>query len=298
MPLVSHWPLHEDSGSTVYNMRQTDNGVTNGGVTQGAAGILNTTAYDFDATDDNVDTEYNADFSTNNFSVTAWVNLDRVASNIGHDNWIVNTYDGSTGWILYGIGSTDEWRWWVDDTTIDGGSQNVDEWQFLCGVRKGDTGILYQNGDVVATGSTSGKNADSGEGVRIGGRANDNSDTPDGTIADVRVYDHALTQQEVQYLYQVSNAANTTVTERRFSSPESIVSVDVTASMNGVSSFDLTVVGSPGRAGEESDTASVTGSGNYSLSFSNSHENYRIRCSFATSNVANAVRVSNITLNA
>jgi hypothetical protein len=210
MPLVSQWPLQEDSGSTAHDVAGSNDG-TNNGATVGANGILGTTAYGFDGTDDDVEVPHDSSLSISSpFTISAWVNVDGGISGIDY---------------IISKNATDQpnYSFWVDDSGMlsfmvyDGSftqsqaSYPADEWVFVVGVYDGSEIIIYQNA-VEEERASCGTPHTNTNPVYIGRRGGGNYF--DGRIADVRVYDHALTPAEVQYLYSVGQRA-TAVSEVR-----------------------------------------------------------------------------------
>src|SRR6056297_1560628 len=72
--LVSYYSLQETSGDVI-DSHGTNDG-TNNGATRGVTGKINN-AFDFDGTNDYVDT--NKDFTTGDYSFSIWVNPDTFA---------------------------------------------------------------------------------------------------------------------------------------------------------------------------------------------------------------------------
>lgn len=217
MPLVSWWPLHEDSGSTAYDVRGDNDGTTNGGVTQGATGILGNTAYDFDGADDWVQCPNpNGITIGNNLSISFWLNLD-------------NTNSGQT-FVEFGTGSSDRISIGMDDggsadtlnahyydgshtTTSDTTFTDTTWTHVVLTLTSSNVLKLYING-VERTGTANynntGGDADASLGSNNSGGAYTN-----GKICEVRIYDHALTASEVQYLYNVTKSGSWTSTPKQ-----------------------------------------------------------------------------------
>lgn len=200
MPLVAHYPLQEDSGTTAYDVAGENNGTVNG-ATQGATGILGTSAYDFDGTDDYV--LENSLSLTTPLTQSLWV-----YSRGGQMRFITNPAPpvmyirtDSTNQLGMNLFDGSDNRY---GTNTFGVTLPTDEWVHLAFVVDSDSGVWrgYMNGSEVGSGAGSGA-ITLGTGLLIG-KARVDANYVDGRIADVRIYDHALTASEAQYLYSVS----------------------------------------------------------------------------------------------
>jgi hypothetical protein len=149
-------------------------------------------------TDDNVSTPLNANFGTNPFTVSAWFNTRNLS---GDFQYIVSTYDGNNGFVL-DKDNQDNIRFWVNDNPAIEPDLSIgeDSWYHAVGVAEQDVAKLYVNGSIVGSDTRTG-NVDSTESVTIG-NTYDNGNELDGYIDDVRIYDRALSDREVQQLYQ------------------------------------------------------------------------------------------------
>lgn len=212
MSLVAWWPLHEDSGSTVYDIVGSNDGTVNG-PTQGAAGILGTTCYDFDGTNDYVDTNYTVPSPINQLSISVWFNADSASS--VRDVWGIND-GGSSGDFSFEIYQlrTDSGNIVLDVNSADDASNNIStsistgDWYHAIASVSGGEHTFYLNGESVATKNfslTPEQNPAIGIGAqnKLESGSETQSNYFDGRITDFRIYDHALSAQEVQYLYEV-----------------------------------------------------------------------------------------------
>jgi len=212
-------PLHEDSGSTANDLSGNNNDGTVNGPTTGVAGLLGTTAYDFDGTDDLVEfgTVPVTDF-TGSYTVSWWINPDTKTNTPNPrviDKGVGTSNDGGYRAFIRNDGDI---RW--DHAT--GFSSNVSlkstsgaatsEWQFWTVVfdSANSTLAIYLNGTKDNTKTGVGDPVGASNTLVYGGR-DDGGDTYDGTMAGVRFYDTALTASQVQTLYDLV-AANSTLT--------------------------------------------------------------------------------------
>ena len=216
MPLVAHYPLQETGTSTAYDVRGSNDGTLNGGVTQGATGLLGTTAYDFDGVDGHI--QISLDAYSDEFSVNIWF----YAHSVGSAQHMLTTTESShsNGWTPlshFGIDDESVITWWDGNSGWHDGSTTfaANEWHMATITGNGtDTVSLYLDGSHERT--------DSDATNAIGhidelGRQNGGSPNRyyDGLMADVRIYDHALTPLEVQYLYEVVEGPSHLTTGRK-----------------------------------------------------------------------------------
>lgn len=205
MVLISYWPLDGDAE----DVRGGNNGSVTGGMSSGSDGILGTTSYDNDGTG-YIDTG-NSFSGLKAVSFSAWV----LFHNVSDDN----RYNGIFGAWSSGFdnytrlsqnSSLNNWTF-----QIEGGSSNslvveepvnTNQWYHVVGVYTGEGLNLYLNGKLIGTGGSSiGSTPDNGNMKIAGIPGYGGSDDIflDGKIAEARIYDHALTRQEVHYLYSV-----------------------------------------------------------------------------------------------
>lgn len=190
------WPLHEDSGSTANDVAGSNDGsITD--ATLGVAGLLGTSAYSLDGSDDGVAIGSLA--TPPAWTLSAWVKKDSTTSSkhiwgdngrratlayeiYGSDGYEVRIWDGSNAYLLTSSNTT------------------TGEWLHLAGTFDGSTLALYINGSQV--GSRSAADPAYNDSWHIGYDSG-NGNHFDGDVADVRFYDQALTGSEIQTLYEV-----------------------------------------------------------------------------------------------
>jgi len=198
--------LTEDSGSTALDYSGNGNdGTANGAGPSGTgtvSGPLGQSAYDFDGTDDWVDTE---DIEAlDSYTLSAWVysnELDgsnHIIVEIAENNSTLILQNSSNNWELNHESSSPS-----DIEVTD--SATAQEWTLLTGTWDGNTIELFVDALSVGTASVSTMRRP-GFGGGIGG----DGAYWDGAIADVRIYDRALSPSEVSYLYEVSQSARLT----------------------------------------------------------------------------------------
>lgn len=214
MVLIGYWPLNETSGSTAYDRSGQDNhGTLNGGVTQGATGILGTSAYDFDGTDDLIDIP--SRISSQAFTITAWINPDTTS---GYDTVSRDWYSNNNHLMRLEGGQL---RLYVQSTgganysALTSDTVSTNEWSLVVGRFDGSEVTAEIVGVDTDAASASITRETSNENWALGADIYNGEDYFDGRIADVRVYDHALTPSEVQYLYQVAQRGRLVTDNRR-----------------------------------------------------------------------------------
>lgn len=221
MSLIAHFPLQENSGGTAYDVRNGNDGSVNG-ATQGVSGILGNTAYSFNGTDDVVDITYSLPQSS--FSVFCWINNDS-GSNRNYISGFSNDSNGDVWWIATDENGEFYYRDFYDAGGGVGGSilnsstTNVRDglWHFVGVVVDYNDGEVrtYIDGQLDYTETSLSATPQWGSGVgEIGNRYDSNSGSFfDGKVCDVRFYSHALTNSEIQYLYDVATAESSLTTQ-------------------------------------------------------------------------------------
>lgn len=199
--LVGWWPLHEWSGRANDLSGNGNHGTLNGGVTQGVAGRGGLTSYSFDGSDDYIEiSRYSFISGFGPYTISAWVKFDSTGiqtvlsngggtgdrHNIGlndSNNELCHSYYDGSSWITAG-------------KRIEQG-----KWYHIAGVATGNQILAYINGQLQTDSENNSFSDGAGNHISLSG-TNQNTSNVDGSIADVRVYDRALSPQEVQHLYR------------------------------------------------------------------------------------------------
>ena len=210
---VHVWPFHEDGGSTAYDLAGSLNGSING-ATVGQPGILGTTAYSLDGSDDNVQINSVTQYST--ATITAWVNLSSADS--GARVVYLGTNYGP--WVM-AVGGSDGTQWQTfaqtggEFTGFFGGSAVTGEWTYLAATINTDNSLrLYQDGAQVEAESISGSHNTQGSNDRIGEDGQGGSNVA-ASIGEVRFYDQELTESQIGDLHDVAATRGDLVTDSK-----------------------------------------------------------------------------------
>ena len=216
--LIGWWPLNEDSGTTAYDLSGKGNhGSLNGGVTQGVAGKGGLTSYSFDGNDGYIDVPVNSPLDGINdgsYTFSVWIRttstsygyIAELADPAGHR--IFDPRMGSDGKIAASRASDDD----SGDDPVTTTSLNDGVWHHYVLKMDGSassqgTMYAYVDGELEDIGHDDDATSGSATSFVIGCR-NDGS-PPTGVIeaslTDVRVYNRALTPQEIQTLYEWGN---------------------------------------------------------------------------------------------
>jgi len=290
--LEFYLPLHEDSGTTAYDITGNHNG-TYEGPTLGQGGILGDTAPEW-GTNDVISMGTGVMPTSGDLTFDLWFRPDadgseqRLCSFQGDREYIISIGRSGSTEIAVWDGSFLNTGATIDDLT----------WQHLSFVYDdSNTEITgYLNGSqVFSVGFNSG--AGSGSDVAIGrddASGNGNA-IAGGRMADVGVWSTAFTASEVQERHDAAGGNSTlTTATKSFSSnfEPNLQNLDYT--LNG-ETITLDVIGSPGTASEEVVSQTLDGSTSYSLTWSSSHTDFRVKIiesvSAVTSTTPNVNRV-------
>ena len=216
--LVAYWSFDEGSGGTAYDYSSQGNDGAIYGPTWDAG--YSSFALRFDGEDDFVNRPLTASLEiATALSVTAWVRPEQPSTGLGRV--VAGTYDWSSdpslerGWILGdSFGGSDHFYFRVYDSSGADAYAGVGsffatylhQWTFVVGVYEpGLYARLYVNGEMLAedvTGVPSEIAYAVGIPLRIGLRADGATHGPwDGIIDEVRIYNRALSHDEILDLY-------------------------------------------------------------------------------------------------
>jgi hypothetical protein len=208
MVLVGYWPLNESSGSTAYDHSGNENhgSINDGGdsTVPGATGVLDQNAYSFDGSNDYVDNGGSSFFDLGApFTLAGWIWIDSSHPDLSEDEWnLLGKYDGSDGWIFrHWHGGLELW-YSGNPYTSQNYTPQREKWINWAVIHNGSKIEYFIDGKKFDSVSVSTASASSSQTLKIGQRGDDIYYS-NGKIAEARIYDHALTPREVQYLYRV-----------------------------------------------------------------------------------------------
>jgi len=204
--LVAYWAMRND-GTTVYDEIGANNGTAAGGVTFGTEHAAVGFGASFDGTNDYISASGTGslDITGNAITVSAWANPISVKGQVlcGKPHTATHT-DPYFKWVLY-FSSTRQWQMRIDSTLAWSGSGNLystNSWNHYAGVYNGNTISLYFNGAFLVSAAKTGNVQSSVQSVLIGCNVV-NNEVFDGNLDEVRVYNRALTADEIKQLYRM-----------------------------------------------------------------------------------------------
>ncbi|MHC4569094.1 MAG: LamG domain-containing protein, partial [Planctomycetota bacterium] len=201
--LVAHWKLDEGSGTTAVDATGNGHDGTLIGDPQWVVGYSDG-GLQFAGSPDKVDIPHSPDLNPENeFTVSVWANLDPAGS--GHRSPVTSRDDGpQRGYIIY-CTPANTWQFWTGTGSgwDSAGSPAValGEWTHVAATYSGGAKKLYINGELAGE-STTTMPPNTAQVLRIGAGATEGDGNYFfvGTIDDVRIYDHALTEAEIAKL--------------------------------------------------------------------------------------------------
>ncbi len=200
--MVAYWNFNEGSGGTAHDVSGNGNDGTIHGATwvKGVSGD----ALSFDGNKEYVDCGSDAILNVSYLTITAWVKIDQSPSthyaivdklNYPSNGYILKLEPPSTGGAnitYYTSNGTEHW-------VVYENAQIIGKWAFIAATYDGEEQAIWLNGEKVSSISWSGKINASTNSLCIGGEHE--SDSFNGIIDEVRVYDRALSANEIRALY-------------------------------------------------------------------------------------------------
>ena len=198
--LIGHWKLDETSGTTAFDSGSGGNdGTMTGGLdagTDSVSGKINT-ALTFNGSSDYIDTNYNTDFSTGGYTLTAWAKTSAAAP-----QRILSKLTGINNqkWAMLESGN---FECGLHDGALQAssvtGNFNDDSWHFFACVVDGSNITAYVDG-IAGTADTHDDTLTTNSTDWNIGRNNAGNEYWDGEIDDVRIYSRALTTEDIAAL--------------------------------------------------------------------------------------------------
>ena len=268
--LRSYYKLDESSGVVVDELGNYDG--TNAGATRGVTGILDD-AFDFNV---NSVSFLTAPLLTNDFSVGIWINSNSLS---GYDYAISNANAGD-GHMLFQI-STDDDNLWIRQYRTAGDHQgfgatslSTGTWYYVVFVSNSTGFYGYLDGNLEISVLNSNPLYTSGdEGLYLGVKhySSTSEDYWDGKLDEIGIWERALTESEIVYLYNSGGARaypyggsvslNSPVDS--YISPTEAVTFNATAiALTGETLVNMTLYTNETGVWEARNTTSVTGTPN------------------------------------
>lgn len=203
--LVGHWALNDTSGTTAVDTSDNHNdGTYTGGFTLNSPGPYpgaGSVAASFDGSTGYVAVPSESDYDlTGAISIAVWIKVDAFDA-----TWQAIICKGDSAWRLSRNANTNTLHFaltGVNPLSLNG---NVDvndgQWHHVVCTYDGSTKRLYVDGQLDVSASVTGSIATNDYAVLIGANGQAGNREWSGSLFDVRVYDYALTQQEVAELY-------------------------------------------------------------------------------------------------
>jgi Concanavalin A-like lectin/glucanases superfamily len=207
---TSYWPLNEVAGSIAHDYSgYGHDGEQTNGLTLGVSGpqpptfpgfSTGKTAYQFDGASGYIACGTNASLSgTTDFTVEAWIKTTATTAGdivcqrdpngyIGEYECTMNA-NGTLAFYIYGSGYQFDF---TSSKTVNDGN-----WHYVVFVRNGETGIIYIDGANVASASGTVQALGPTLQTYIGANVRDNDQYFDGAMANVAIYNHALTPGQI-----------------------------------------------------------------------------------------------------
>jgi hypothetical protein len=197
--LVGFWTLDDGSGTTAVDSSPNQNNGTFYGDPEWVAGWYGG-ALALDG-DDYVDTGYTENLAT--WTISVWVTSPAAPSTSGspsgplhrENNYQINWDHSSSGWpgsVAVNVGS------WYSASL---GTLQANTWYNLCGTFDGTSLKAYTNGVLITTTSASGTPSSESNTLKLG-RHGASAQYYTGTVDDARVYNRALTLEEIQVVME------------------------------------------------------------------------------------------------
>ena len=205
--LVAYYPFN---GNAINEVSSNNNGIIEGAILTSDIHSSKNRAYYFDGIDDVIKINHSNEFEfnlLNEFTISALVKTEKIKTqHIITKGASVNGEHASP----YGISISGSNDIIFTVRTENGQTINqarkhgyeVNEWYLITGVFKNNSMYLYVNGVLGAFEKINGTINENSEPLLIGSRLNLPSDTFNGAIDEIRIYNFALNESEVKELYK------------------------------------------------------------------------------------------------
>ena len=136
--------------------------------------------------------QLNDPFSHTNHTIAAWVNMNTQSSTA----LIFDNRDGNDDGLRFLLTFGENFFYSVNASDLSHNSQPTDEWIYFVGTYDGTTQKLYKNGSLLSTATTS-QSVSTTTDATIGRVTYDNSSYYKGNLANVAIWNRALSSDEI-----------------------------------------------------------------------------------------------------
>lgn len=204
--LVSYWAMDEATSTRIYEPVSGNNGTATTTVSwQTSANCKVGTCLSFDGSSQYADISSGASFNVSNISVSAWVWSGVTTAELTAVSRYDNVSPQNGNWLLGHGSSASTYRFLariggINYQAQSGTGFSTGAWNHIVGTYDGSVARLFVNGAERASSTISGSLAANTANVRIGNRVG-NVNYWNGRIDEARIYNRALSQTEIQAMY-------------------------------------------------------------------------------------------------
>lgn len=202
--LVAYYPLNGDAK----DYANANDGTVNGAII--SAGINGKACYSFDGVDDYIDCGDKEPVKNINAAITVslWAKYDTYVGSGGSQSYSVVVVKGSP-WTFLMENPSNKIRFRMtvggsDLNASDTVSHELNRWYFFTGVYDGTAIKMYKDAVLVGTTSATGAISTNSSTMKIGTYTG-NTYNMDGTVQNVRIYNRALSAEEIKILYDIES---------------------------------------------------------------------------------------------
>ncbi|MHC4499232.1 MAG: LamG-like jellyroll fold domain-containing protein, partial [Planctomycetota bacterium] len=204
---VAQWEFDEGEGSIAYDSVGDSNGTIYGA--QWTTGQIGR-ALEFDGDGDYIDCGTDGSLNiTNEITISAWVKtnsgtVNQKIARKGEMIYMLMIGGTAANDVRFGLGTGSSWTVLLDTT---GDYISTGTWYHIVGTWNGTNASIYIDGVIRANDSWSGTLGTNSAPLGIGAHSNNGvswSNYFNGIIDDVRIYDQALSAEEIQQLYRAA----------------------------------------------------------------------------------------------
>ena len=168
--------------------------------------LLLSGATSFDGSDDYIDLGFS--FSETNHTISGWARLNDTSGSKA----LIDSRDAGTDGIIIYFNSSEAPIYRVNDSTITGSTSHLGEWVHVVGTYDGTTQKLYINGALNQSATVS-KTIAVTTSTKIGKNSYTGTNYMDGSIANVGIWNRALSASEIESIYWKGQYADLKGTE-------------------------------------------------------------------------------------